>query len=162
MAVERWSPFREMTSLREMMDRFMEDAFISPRRFFEREGWLGVDLYEQDDGYRLDVPLPGARPDDVDVSVVGNTVTVSGRIPCPATAEGARPMMHERSCGEFRRSVTLPSGVDADKTEASFEHGLLRLTIPKSAAARPRRIEVKPAGGESDGRRAMQAGTGSA
>ena len=56
---------------------------------------------------------------------------------------GARPLAHERTCGAFRRTVTLPSGVDADKAEASFEHGVLRLTIPKSAAARTKRIQVK-------------------
>ncbi len=147
MAIDRWRPFPELMPVREMMDRLLEGASISPWRVMEREGWLGVDLYEQDDAYHLEVPLPGVRPEDVEISTVGNTVTISGEIPCRATGERTRRLLHERACGTFRRSVTLPSGVDPDRAEARFEAGMLRLTIPKSEAARTRRIPVKTAQG---------------
>ncbi|MBI4495016.1 MAG: Hsp20/alpha crystallin family protein [Chloroflexi bacterium] len=144
MAIERWSPFREMTSLREAMDRLFEDAFITPRRMMEREGWVGMDLYEHGDTYTMEVPLPGVRPEDVEISVTGNTITLSGEIPCPTTQEGGPTyLLHERPCGKFRRTVTLPNEVDSGTAQATFEHGLLRLTLPKAAAARARRIQVK-------------------
>lgn len=145
MAVERWSPFREMTPLREMVDRLLEEAFIPPRRMLEVvTGWSGMDLYERDGQYVLELPLPGTRPEDVNISVTGNTLTISGTIPCPSTLEkGPRYLFHHRPCGEFRRTVTLPGEVDASRADATFENGLLRLTLPQTEATRPRRIEVK-------------------
>lgn len=149
MAIERWSPFREMTPLREIMDRLFEESFVSPRRLLERDGWLGIDVSEQNDQYQLGVALPGVKPENVDISVSGNTVTLSGEIPCPETKEGGPTyLLHELPCGKFRRTVTLPMEVDADKAQAVHEHGLLRLTLPKAAAARAKRIQVTAGGGK--------------
>ena len=146
MAIERWSPFREMTSLREAMDRLFEEAFVSPRRLLERERWLGADVYEQNDNYIMEVPLPGAKPENVNISVSGNTVTIEGEIPCPSVEkEGPTYLIHERPCGKFHRTVTLPTEIDADKAQATFEYGVLRLTMPKTEAARAKRIKVMPA-----------------
>ncbi|MBI4494813.1 MAG: Hsp20/alpha crystallin family protein [Chloroflexi bacterium] len=144
MAIERWSPFREMTSLREAMDRLFEEAFVTPHRWREREGWVPMDLYEHGDNYIMEVSLPGVRPEDLELSVAGSTVTLSGQVPCPMPKEGERGFLfHERVCGTFRRTVTLPMEVDAANAQAVFEHGLLRLTLPRTTAARTRRIQVR-------------------
>ncbi|MFQ5876022.1 MAG: Hsp20/alpha crystallin family protein [Dehalococcoidia bacterium] len=144
----RWDPFREMVSLRDAMDRLFEESFVRP---FGRSPLLGtgpqtlaLDVYETDDDLVVETSLPGINPDQVDISVVGNTLTISGEVKHEEEKEEkGRYHYRERRYGAFRRSVALPVEVNADAAEATFKNGELRLVLPKVEAVKPKRIEVK-------------------
>ncbi|HZU04563.1 MAG TPA: Hsp20/alpha crystallin family protein [Chloroflexota bacterium] len=144
MAISRWEPFQGLTSLREAMDRLFEESFVRPDRFFGAvlgRAWaMPLDVYAEDDHYVIEAALPGLAPEAVNVSVLGNQVAISGEYPTPP--ENRRYLFRERPYGRFERTVTLPSELDPDHAEAHYEHGLLRLIVPKAAAARPKRIAI--------------------
>ena len=140
MAIARWDPFQEMFTLREAMDRLFEQGLVRPNGFSARSGFIPMDVYAEGDNYVIEVAVPGLNPDAVNVSVLGNQVSISGEF--PAAPEGRQYLFHERSGGRFERTVTLPTEVDADKAEAHYEHGLLHLTVPKAESAKPRRIAL--------------------
>jgi HSP20 family protein len=142
MAMARWSPFQEVPTLREAMDRLFEQSFVRPSGW-TGNGWQGglpLDVYMDGDDYVVEAALPGLNPDSVNVSVLGNQVTISGDYPAPP--EGRQYLFRERGAGHFERSIYLPTEADANKAQASYEHGLLRLTIPKAESAKPRRISL--------------------
>ena len=99
-----------------------------------------MDVYAEGDDFVLEVALPGIDPASVDVSVLGSQVTISGEY--AAAPEGRSYLHRERTSGRFDRSVTLPTDLDAEKAQAHYEHGLLRLTVPKAERAKPRKIVI--------------------
>lgn len=144
MSMTRWEPFREMASLRDAFDRFFEEA---PLR---RGEWLTatravppVDMYEVNGNIELDVALPGVALDEVEVNIVGTTLTVKGEHKKDETIREEDYYRHEVFSGAFTRTVELPTYVNTDKVEARLEDGLLKIVVPKMAEAQPRRIEVK-------------------
>lgn len=141
MAIE---PFR---SMREEMRRMMEELWEMPwpTPFIRRTMPL-CDVYEQNNNWVVECAMPGVRPEDVDISVAGNTVTLRGRRECPVT-KGDSYTYHELGCGEWQRTITLPETVNADQAQATFEHGLVRIVLPKVVAAR--HIPVKAVGARS-------------
>jgi HSP20 family protein len=105
---------------------------------------LALDLYETDDNLVVETSLPGINPDDVDISIVGNTLTIKGETKHEAEkGEKGRYHYRERRYGAFQRSIILPTGVNTDAAEAVFKDGVLKLTLPKVEEAKPKRIEVK-------------------
>lgn len=108
-----------------------------------RRTWLpAIDIFESDDAFVATADLPGLKKDDIDVSIEDNVLTVSGERKFEKSeAEGTFRRV-ERSYGTFRRSFTLPRGVEPAKVEAGFEDGVLTLTLPKSDVAKSRRITV--------------------
>ncbi|HZU06358.1 MAG TPA: Hsp20/alpha crystallin family protein [Chloroflexota bacterium] len=139
MALMQWDPFAEMVSLREAVNRLFEESFVPsvPGRF---AGLAPLDVYEEGDAYILEAALPGLAPEAIEVSILGNQVTLRGTYPEPPAER--RYLRRERPSGRFERVVTLPTDLDAEHVEARCEHGLLRLVIPKAAAARARRIPI--------------------
>ncbi len=104
-----------------------------------------VNVWEDEQNVYAEADLPGMKLDQIEVFVTeGNNLTVQGERQQP-TPEGAMWHRQERGFGQFMREVTLPALVDADKVEAKYEQGVLRLTLPKSEAAKPRKITVKGA-----------------
>lgn len=103
-----------------------------------------LNIWENDECLFAEAELPGLKMEDIEVEVLGDELTIKGRFPRP---EARDETFHrrERACGEFARTVRLPVEIDADKVEASLRDGILTITLPKSAAARPRKIEVKTA-----------------
>lgn len=152
----RWDPFRDAMSLREAMDRLLEQSVISPRGGAGRAAQtLPIDLWETGDALVVRAPLPGvkAEHEDVEISIDGTMLTIRATLPDAAgeggeAGEGAEPRVRwiarEVPRGEVQRSVELPVAVDADRATAHFGNGLLLLTLPKAQAARPRRINVTP------------------
>jgi HSP20 family protein len=144
----RWAPLRDMVSLRDAMDRLFEESFVHPLSgwpMLGREGQaLALDVYETDEALVVEASLPGISPDDVDISVVGNTLTIKGEVRQEEVKEEkGKYHFRERRYGAFQRAIGLPVEVNADKAEATFENGVLRLTLPKVEEAKPKRIEVK-------------------
>jgi len=144
MALARWDPFREMISLREAMDRLFEESFVRPPLTPLRTGGtLAVDVRETDDAFIINASVPGLKPEDLNINVVGDTVTISGEIKEETKEEEANYIYRERRFGSFTRTVTLPTSLNPDKAEAVIENGVLTLTIPKAEAAKPKAIKVK-------------------
>lgn len=129
--------------LRDAMERLFAGSFIAPQSF---EGaFPQTDVSVTDDDVVVCMAIPGAKPDDINVSVTGDTVTINGEVKHShkSGGKGSQTLISEIWSGQFHRSFTLPIAVDADKAEASFENGILTVTIPKSAATKPRKIQVK-------------------
>jgi HSP20 family protein len=142
MAMARWTPFQEFPTLRDAMDRLFEQSVVRPNGW-NGQGWhaaLPLDVYADGDNFVIEAALPGLDPDAVNVSVLGNQVTISGEY--PAAPEGRQYLFRERGTGHFERTIYLPTDLDAEKTEAHYEHGMLRLTLPKAESAKPRRISL--------------------
>ena len=151
MAPTRWEPFRDMVTLRQAMDRLMEDAFVSPRRYggTEEEQRPMMDVYEQGDNLVVETSLPGVKPDDINVQVEQGVLTISAETRQEQERQERNYMVREHRGGRFTRVLQLPPSYDSDACEASYEHGVLRLTFPRAEQAKPRRIQIGGQGSRS-------------
>lgn len=138
----RWDPFREMLSMRSMMDRILEDW---DRPSSPRDSLIApsVDLLQTPEDVIVRATLPGVKADDIRISVTADTVTLQGEISQESDIEGAQYHLRERRYGGFTRTLPLPAPVVADKGDARFEDGILTLTLPKADEVKPRQISVK-------------------
>ena len=144
--VRRPSPFGEMLTLRQAMDRLFDDDF-RPLRWLAGgpDGpALPLDVTTTTESLTIEAALPGIKPEDVDITVENGTVTISGKTASERTAEEGAYVLQEIRRGSFSRPVTLPTGLEADKARATFEHGILRLEIPKAEQVKPRQIKISP------------------
>jgi HSP20 family protein len=143
--VSSWEPLREMMTLRQAMDRLFDDSYVrSPstgvERRPERVRQLPVDAYATDEALVVKASLPGVNPDEVDVMLDGDNLTIRAKI---KPDDEQDYVIRERASGTFARTVTLNLPVQADKIAAEFKHGVLTLTLPKAEAVKPRKISVK-------------------
>ncbi len=141
----RWEPLRDVLTLQRTMDRFLDEFLGRPLAQVEASWVLTphIDLYETDDAIVLKATVPGVKPDDLQISITGDVLTLRGEVREDAEEEGATYYLRERRYGSFSRSIRLPAPVVADEAEATFEHGVLTLVLPKAEEARPKIIEVK-------------------
>ncbi|HEV8383005.1 MAG TPA: Hsp20/alpha crystallin family protein [Gemmatimonadales bacterium] len=102
-----------------------------------------VDILEEPDAIRIMAEVPGVRPEDVKISLEGNVLTIHGTKQQLAEERTERVHRYERTYGVFERTFTLPATVDANNIKASYEQGVLTVTLPKMAEARPRQIHVE-------------------
>lgn len=110
---------------------------------------LPLDVSELDDAYTIKASLPGMKPEDVQIQIVGDTLMIRGQTrEDREERRGDQVLMRERRMGSFARALTLPMPIDADRVEATFENGELTLRLPKSQQAQPRRIQVRSANGQ--------------
>jgi HSP20 family protein len=145
-AVTRWDPYRDMVAMRQLMNRFFEqDSDVFPR-LWDQQGTtynLALDVAENQDAYVVKASLPGVNPDDVEITLADNVLTIKGEIKADKEIKEENYHLRERRSGTFVRSVSLPTAVNADAIEAVNENGVLTLTLPKTEAVKPKRIEVK-------------------
>ena len=145
--IERYDPFGRTMSLRQMMDRLMEDAFIMPREGQTTPvGSAALNVYEEGDNLVVEAQLPGMKPEDVDISVESGTLTIRAEAKAQEERKERNYVIREHRRGSFVRSLRLPDTVDPDAAQATFENGVLRLTLPRSEQAKPRRIEISSGG----------------
>jgi HSP20 family protein len=145
MMVRRPSPFGELISLRRTMDRVFADPFFRPVPAVRTGRRMPMDVIDTADALVLEAALPGVRPEDVDISVLGDVLTVTaGSDEESSTADGEYQVREVRR-GRVSRSVSLPSGLRPDEASATFEHGLLRLSIPRELPAERRHIPLSMA-----------------
>ena len=120
----------------------LERFFDSPR--WATGTWLpAVDIVERDGAIVVRAEVPGMKAEDVEVSVQNNTLTLRGEKKEDFQEQGKTTYRTERRYGAFHREILLPSGVDAEKVKATYSDGVLTVTLPKVAAAKTRKIEVK-------------------
>ncbi|MCX8126181.1 MAG: Hsp20/alpha crystallin family protein [Dehalococcoidia bacterium] len=142
----RWEPFREMMSLRDAIDRLFEDSFVRPSRLLWPE--LGradvpIDMYQTANEVVVKASVPGLKPDEVNISITGDTLTIKGERKEEKETREQDYFFRERRYGAFSRSVTIPVPVKTDKAEATFENGVLTITLPKAEEVKPKQIKVK-------------------
>jgi HSP20 family protein len=143
----RWDPARDMVSLREAMDRLFEESFLRPGFLGGNDsaaGLMPLDVYETQDDVVVKAAIPGVKPEDIDVTVTGDLLTIKGEFKSELEDKDEKRNYHrqERRYGSFSRQVTLPSGVNADACQADFENGVLTLKLPKAEAAKVKRVQV--------------------
>ena len=138
----RWDPFREMWSLRNMMDRWLEPSW-SPATGWPPTSWdLALDVAETEDDFVVKASLPGINPDDLEITYNNNLLTIKGEFRAEEKTENASYLRQERRYGSFCRQIGLPAGINADKVAASFENGVLTLEMPKAAEAKVKTVKV--------------------
>jgi len=145
-SISRWEPYRELATMRHMLDRFFDDDFARFPALWERQPGsmsLALDVAEQEDAFIVKASIPGVPVDDVEITLTDNVLTIKGEMKEDKEVKEANYHLRERRFGSFLRSVTLPTTVDADKIEAINENGVLTLKLPKAEAVKPKKIEVK-------------------
>lgn len=146
MITRRSSPFGELLSLRQAMDRLFEDSFVRPTGWMTEAsgGVLPLDVYRTADNLVVKAALPGVKPDDVQITVEGNTLTITGEFRDEYKQDERGYVFQELRQGSFSRTLQLPDDVSPDQAEAQYEHGVLTLTLPKREETKPRQIQIKP------------------
>lgn len=122
-------------------NRMIENAWSAPRPWPVQDAFSAMDMYETEEGIVIEVLLPGVDPKDVEVRVMGDTLTLRGELKRP-DPQNAAYILQERSFGTFQRTIQLP-GVKSDKVDATLEKGILRLVLAKPEEERARRIKIK-------------------
>lgn len=146
MTILRWDPMDDLYVLRREMARRMGESWV-PSRITqiiepeERALRLPLDAYATDEEVVITAAVPGLDPDQVDITLADDLLTISGVLRAPL--ENVRYLFQERPYGKFSRSVRINVGIDAERAEAKFEKGILMVILPKSERARPKVIEVK-------------------
>ncbi len=145
MAIIRWDPFRDLVSLRDKMNRLFEDAVT--QRGEEKElvasSWApAVDIYEDEGQLVLTAEVPGLSEKDVEIKIEDNVLSIQGERKLEKETREENYHRIERAYGSFYRSFTLPNYIDQDKIKAEHENGVVKITMPKKAELKPRKVRI--------------------
>jgi HSP20 family protein len=144
-SLTHYDPRMGVTRLSDMMNRLFAESVVLPRQFeafFDGNLRLQSNLQEKDDAYSLQIALPGMDPNKLEVHATGRQVTVKGSYEI-AMEKGASFRWQGLATGEFEETFTLPLDIDGNKAEASYERGILTLSLPKATTAKSTSIKVK-------------------
>ena len=151
MMLQRWDPFMELRRIHNRQYRpspvFSPPINTAINGADGREWSIALDIVQEDDRYVVRASLPGIAPENIEVSVDHDVLTIKGRAEAEAEdqREDGNYMGRERRSGSFMRSLRLPESLDAENVEAGYEHGVLTITLPKREETKAKRIEVKVA-----------------
>lgn len=149
-AVARFDPFRDITTLRDEMNRLFNRTV--GEGVSSGSAWTpAVDIFDTDQAIVLRAELPGLTPEDIDIEIDDNVLSLKGERRFEETVQEGRYYRLERAYGHFQRNVTLPQGVKADEISASFDNGVLSVRVPKAEEVRPRKIAVEANGSPAAG-----------
>jgi len=137
------SLMREMDQLQREMNRLFERTY--PRRYRMAPSYPALNVWASEDGAIVTAELPGIDSEDIDISIVGDTLTLSGDRKPDELEEDVRYHRRERGVGRFSRSIQLPFNVDKEAVEATFDKGVLRIQAPRIEEDKPKKITVKSA-----------------
>lgn len=147
MSIQLRDPFQDTLRLRDAMDRLFEESVVAPLTIRAGSGLdMALDVEESPDAYTVRAALPGFHPEEIDVSMLGDTLTIRAERRGEEERKDRNYLIHERRYGAVMRSFTLPQRVDPDKVQARYEHGELVLTAPKTEDSKPRRIAISGQG----------------
>jgi HSP20 family molecular chaperone IbpA len=140
------SPMRDLMTMRESMDRLLDDRWISPGSWLTWSSvgtsYLPLDIYETADDIVVRAVVPGVAAEGIDIQFQGGVLTLRAKNEEPTLPDGATWLLHEVTAGEYIRQVTLPRSIDAEGAATTFENGILTLKLPKTADAKPKQIRV--------------------
>lgn len=145
MSLGQYSPFGEMTSLRDAVSRLLEESYVHPSTMSGNRQ-IPLDVYETPDELVVVASIPGASAQDLNVTATGDTLTLRVCVPSVAEQEGASKWtwyLHEVPHGEFTRTIDLPVEINPRQARAHYENGVLRLELPKAESARQHKLEIK-------------------
>ena len=150
MSIDRWDPFRDMMTIREAMDRWFQQSISGTGQLLSnlRPDSIPIDLVERDDSFEIRAAVPGVRPEDVEVTVQGERVSLRAECRQEEAQRGDNWLMREHHFGTMQRSITLPSAVSSENAEARIENGVLVLRLPKVLGGEARRIAVTTGAGK--------------
>lgn len=140
-----WSIFDEMESLQEEMDGVLSNRERSRTWDHTRTTYPLMNIWSSAEGMVIDAELPGVDPQDVDISVLGDELTLSGKVNAKELPKGEDFLRRERPAGEFSRTIQLPFRADTKTVKANYRNGLLRLTLPRPEEEKPRKIAIEAA-----------------
>jgi HSP20 family protein len=145
MSTIRWDPGSDLMTLRNAMSRVLRSGGVRPGNFTIEIGYgdIPLDMFQTENEIVVKATLPGIRPEDVDVSVTGETLTIKAERKSEKVVQGRDYIRRENRYGRFTRTIPLPVQIDPDKAIANFENGVLSLTLPKSETVKPRQIKVQ-------------------
>lgn len=144
MSIDRWDPYRETMSLSDAFNTLLRESFVRPLASQATGGvaLVPLDVVETENEFVVKASLPGIKPEDVQVTVHGDTLTIRGTTKAEEEKKGEQWHLRERRVGTFQRTITLSTPIESDKANADFEHGVLTLKLPKAEEARPRQIKI--------------------
>jgi HSP20 family protein len=150
MSVVRWRPLEDMLTLREAMDHLFEESFVRPSRRVRsgETAQLPINMWEDEEALHVVTRVSGLEADDIDITISGDVLSIRGRFPSDAEREEAKDWRwyaNELWYGPFERTISLPTKVQQDKTDALFKNGVLHLKIAKAEELKPKTIKVKVA-----------------
>jgi HSP20 family protein len=143
--ITRWDPFREFTTVQDRLNRLFRESYGSEGRdeaLTNSAFAPAVDVYEDEHNVTLKVQIPGIDEKDIDICIENNTLTLHGERKFEKEEKEENFRRVESSYGSFTRSFTLPQTVDAEKVTADYSKGVLKITLPKKAEAKPKQIKV--------------------
>ena len=138
---QRPSIWQEMDQLQREMNRLFDTS--NKERVFNSPSYPAINIWTNEDGQVISAEMPGVHPDDIDIDVTGDALSISGERKPDEIAKEAHYHRHERSYGLFSRTVQLPFMVDTNKVEASFKNGILMISLPRAEADKPKKITIK-------------------
>ncbi len=144
MLVDQWFPFFDVGKTLEEMDRvFSRMGQPLGLRSVPRGTFPAINVYEQDEGIVLTAEVPGVRPDDLELTVLNDSVTLKGQRKEVEPPNGSRMYRRERAVGAFARTVTLPERIDPNSVQARYQDGILRMRMSKAQEAKPKKVRIK-------------------
>lgn len=138
------NPWREIEQIQREMNR-LASSMNTFNRSRVAPGYPAINVWANEEGVAVTAELPGVKPEDINISVVGQTFTLSGTRQPDDLKDGERYHRRERRHGKFTRTFELPFGVEADQVEAVFDKGVLQVSLPRAEEEKPRKITVKTA-----------------
>lgn len=143
--IVRWQPANELVSLREAMDRLFQDSWVGTRAWNFPAAWAEptLDVYETPDQVTVKAAIPGVKPEDVEITITGNMLALSGESKEETETKDKNYLRRESRLGTFSRMIELPAGLQTDKADAKFENGIVTITFPKAEEIKPKTIKVK-------------------
>lgn len=144
MSIIRWDPAQDLMSLKQAMDKLLEDSVNRPGGFTIGLGGGGfpIDIIQSENYLIIKAALPGVKPEDVDISVTGEILTIKAERKEEGDFKDKEYIRKENQYGTISRKIPIPRSVEANKADATFDNGVLTLSIPKPEEEKPRRINI--------------------
>jgi HSP20 family protein len=147
--IRHTAPFGDLLSLRQAMDRLFEESFVNPRTWsWDERQLMALDVYATNDDLVVEANLPGVKPEEVEITVEGNALTIAGETRSSRKDDEGSTILSEIRRGAFTRTLALPAGLEPDRATATFEDGVLTLRIPKAEQVKPRQIKITSGDGQ--------------
>ena len=145
--LQRWNPFQDLRQMQDTMDRMWRRAGEAPAAPAASgpgiEAWaVPLDVVRKGDDTVIRASMPGVKPDDIQVSIEDNVLTIKGQTAGEFQESDGAFLMRERRSGSFHRSLRLPDSVDPDQVQPHYRHGVLTITVPKAEAKQARQLQV--------------------
>jgi HSP20 family protein len=143
MVLRRWEPFRELRQMQENMDRMWRSFSPGGGEGGDVENWaIPLDVVQQGDNIIVRASVPGVNPEDIDVSIENDVLTIKGQTREEREHQEGNYLMRERRAGSFYRALRLPDTLDSDQAQCHYEDGVLSITFPRLESKRARRLQI--------------------